>query len=241
MLQFHPNAPFPITAPGRHTKTEIAAHSSSVDEWLGMRVSAVETKLDREGCRMPPPNSSGEMQRLWFGLDPQELLTPYIELRFVLEKIAPKRGQTVVDLGAAYGRMAFVLARHFPDVDFVGYEYVGERILEARRAFERIDSKRVRLDHSDIAAHDFAPADADFYFIYDYGSDKALMKTLYDLRQIAARRRISIVARGRRSRYLIESQHLWLTNSFPSESLSNASVYGSSPLLLHPLATSVSI
>ncbi len=233
MLQFHPNAPFPITAPGRHTKTEVAAHSSSVDEWLGLRVSTIESKLDREGCRMSPPNAGGEMQRLWFGLDPQELLTPYVELRFVLEKIGPRRGQTIVDLGAAYGRMAFVLARHFPDVNFVGYEFVGERILEARRAFGRIDSSRLKLEHVDIAAYDFAPVEADFYFIYDYGSDKALAKTLYDLRLVAGRRGIAVIARGRRSRYMIDTQHEWLTNVFPKETQSNVTIYGSSPLI-HP-------
>ena len=50
----------------------------------------------------------------------------------------PRRGcqKKVVDLGAGYGRMGLVIAKHYPTLSFWGVEYVAERVAEGNRVFQ---------------------------------------------------------------------------------------------------------
>ena len=61
-----------------------------------------------------------------------------------------------------------------------------------------------------MSAADFEPCEADTYFIYDFGTDKAVEKILFDLRRLSLRRSLRLVARGRHCRYLIKRRHSWL-------------------------------
>jgi hypothetical protein len=257
MAHFNPAQPFPFREQKMRTYSEALEHSALVDAWLGLQIERVERELVEQGCRSRAPGSSGDHQQLWFGLATQSLLTPYNEIREILERIKPRPGETVVDLGAAYGRMGFVIARHFPGVGFVGYEYVGERVKESERCLERFiagtavrrevrlsehvarvapdtrgghanrvtHTTRIRMEHADLSAPSFAPVVADYYFIYDYGTTKAIEKTLYDLRRIAADRPIMVIGRGRRCREAIEIRHPWLAKAYPGEAEGRATIY----------------
>lgn len=231
MLQFNPRDPFPLLAAGKISPSEAQAHAEAVDHWLGLEVKGVEAFLLTHGCRAKARGSGGEQQELWIGLNSRCLLTPYTEIRALLERLRPTPNATVVDLGAAYGRIGLVLARHFPACDFIGYEYVGERVAEARRCIERFagvagGGRRIVMEHVDLTALDFKPAPADYYFIYDYGTTKAIEKTLHDLRRISLHRAITVVARGRRCHEAIDRNHRWLAQAFPSETnWSGSTVY----------------
>src|SRR5689334_14401499 len=96
MLNFDPQNPFPLD--DSHTYAEAQEHSRRVDEWLGLRIEPIEDHLRRS------PTKESQHQ-LWIGLPIQSLLTPYSELRIILEKLHLKPGQSIVDLGAAYGRL----------------------------------------------------------------------------------------------------------------------------------------
>lgn len=211
MIPFHPSQPFPPLEPDSQSVADAQAHAAAADRWLGLRTQDVERILREKGSRRPAPESSGEKQELWFGLDVKSLLTPYCEIRALLDRLAPRPGQTIVDLGAAYGRMAFVIARHFPGVRFRGYEYVGERVDEGRRAIARAGIRDVRLDHADLAVT--TPEAADFYFIYDFGTPKTIEKALYDIRRHAEQRAPVVIARGRHCRALIDARHPWLSGA----------------------------
>lgn len=231
MIAFSPSNPFPLLDPSKHSALALSAHAAEVDRWLGLRATIIERELDL-GIRQTrsPRFASLEPQELWRGLDVQSLMTPYIEIRALLDRLAPAPGQTVVDLGAAYARMAFVIARHHRGVRFVGYEFIGNRIEEGRRCFDRfIDTMKVNASfiHADLAAADFQPVEADFYFIYDFGHLKAIEKSLYDLKRIARTRPIIVIARGRHCRYLITRRHDWLIQAFPDTQESAVTIYRS--------------
>ncbi len=238
MITFQPANPFPLL-PDLEARSisEMRAHSGSVDKWLGLRTLEIERTLAIAEHRLRSPrDSSGETQELWLGLDVQALLTPYVELRWLFERFHLRPGQTVVDLGAAYGRMGFVLARHHRGVRFIGYEYVGERVEETRRCFnafavDAYSRRELVMEHADLASETFRPADADLYFIHDYGNLKAIEKTLYDLRRIARTRTLSLVGRGRHCRYLIDARHPWLVAE-PQNSERAFTIYRSSDSLL---------
>lgn len=233
MLAFHASEPYPLIGLDGVSYTEIQMHSEAVDRWLGLRVEEVEYNLSKVGCRSRAPGSAGEHQQLWFGLASRSLLTPYVEIRTLLAGLAPKSGSTVVDLGAGYGRMGFVVARHHPAVKFIGYEYVGERVNEARRCLAKLDRSSISMVHADLSAPGFSPEPADFYFMYDYGTQKAIEKTLHDLRRISKTRPITIIGRGRHCRMAIESRHYWLAKKNPLEPEGRATVYVSDPSLIH--------
>ena len=224
MIRFERRDPFPIH--DQFSKSEALAHATDCDAWLGLRVDEIESRLAAGGSSKPAPTTSGGHQQLWFGLAPRDLQTPYLELRRLLASVGGSG--LVVDLGAAYARMAFVIERHYPEMSFIGFEYVGERVTEARRALTAFGAGRSRVDHVDLTSSAFKMPAADVYFIYDYGTPAAIEKTLYDLRRATRGRLVTLVARGRVCRYAIESRHAsWLIKRNPSEAESAVTVYRS--------------
>lgn len=217
MVKFERRDPFPHLNLGSFSKLAALDHAEEADRDLGLRVEMIEATLSSKGSRAPAPVSSGDHQNLWFGLEPRDLQTPYLEIRALLESVLPVGRQLeVVDLGCAYARMAFVIERHFPLVSFQGFEYVGERVNEARRVLEIAGAKRSRVDHADLTSKDFRLPRADVYFVYDYGTPAAIEKTLHDLKRVSSGRPLMIVARGRVVRYAIESRHPWLSRFEPN-------------------------
>lgn len=220
-LIFNPADPFPISgsqAPGTEPPSyrEEQRHSAAVDQWLGFRIPDAEARiLEQHRALRTQPELSVET---WIGLDPQALLTPYTELRRIIETVDANGpalplppAYSWVDLGAAYGRLGIVLDRCRPTHRFIGYESVLERILEGRRIYSSLGLPADSLALADLADPAFAPAAADFYFLYDYGSSQALRKTLSDLARLAKSRPISVIARGRLSRSLIDQEAPWLS------------------------------
>ena len=216
MVKFERRDPFPHLPIGSFSKSEAQTHAADVDAWLGLRVESIEESLRVRGSKLAAPSTSSNHQQLWFGLEPRDLQTPYFEIRSILESVLPKESAgSVIDLGAAYSRMGFVVERHFPLATFRGFEYVGERVNESRLALARFGAKRASVEHVDLTSPRFQMPAADLYFVYDYGTPAAIEKTLFDLQRVARRsaggRKVIIVARGRVCRYAIESRHAnWL-------------------------------
>ncbi|MCM2324247.1 MAG: class I SAM-dependent methyltransferase [Oligoflexia bacterium] len=216
-LAFDPTHPFPLLPEGSHSYPEAQAHAEAVDAWLGLRTAEIEAEL----AVRPRP----EGQQLWIGTPTRVFLTPYTELRLLLDRLAPGAGTTIVDLGAGYGRMGFVLGVHHPGVRFLGYEFVEERVKEGQRGLARWTYPGIELRQADLAAASFLPEPADFYFIYDYGTREAIEKTLGDLREIARLRPLTVIGRGRASRDAIERRHPWLSQVVPPRHFGHYSIY----------------
>lgn len=214
-IPFSPDDPFPLLElnPGLYPAAK--RHAAAADDALGLRVKEIEARL----------RDPGDGQQRWLGTHPSVFLTPYVELRAWLARVAPGPGETVVDLGAAYGRLGFVLARHYPEVRFLGFELVPERVEEGRRALARFGARHATLEAADLAARGFTPPPAEIYFVYDYGTREAIEKTLGDLREIAKRKGIRVVGRGRAVRDAIERRHPWLGEVHPPLHEAHYSLY----------------
>jgi hypothetical protein len=219
-LSFDPTDPFPLLS-GERLYSEAQKHSAEVDAWLGLKTNEIE-----ESLLLRNSQTNSDTQH-WIGLPSRSLLTPYTELRSILSHVSPSDGDNVVDLGAGYGRLGFVLARHYPAVDFIGYEIVNERVAEASRCFEKHQCHRAIMLREDLSAPGFVPVSAAFYFLYDYGSRTAVVKTLNDLRTIAQARAITVIGRGRLSRDLIERENPWLSQVNVPSHHRNFSIYRS--------------
>jgi hypothetical protein len=209
MLAFDPQDPFPLYSsmvPYRAEKD----HAREVDQFLGLRVEEVERTLvdPRDGAKR------------WISQGPSIFQTPYTELRFILSQLEILDLERVVDLGAAYGRLGFVLHQHYPATEFLGYELVRERAEEGERALRAFGAKG-RIFTQDLARADFKPPPASAYFLYDFGARAAVGKVLSDLR--AGERPFVLVGRGREVRDQVEREHPWLQvkepRHFPNFSL----------------------
>lgn len=198
-------------------------HSAQVDHWLGLELEAVEQDL----AKRFPNFDQARGEQHWIGLPIQTLQTPYSEIRYLLTLLNLKLGDRVVDLGAGYGRMGFVIARHHPEVAFTGYEVVKERVAEGNRILKTLENSKIELEAVDLSLKDFKPVEAEFYFIYDFGSRDAIAKTLTDLREISMKRKITVIGRGRSSRDAIERGEPWLSQVNEPQHFEHFSIYRS--------------
>jgi len=190
---------------------EAQEHSVEVDDWLGFHTGEVEKKLLTSQDYNVQADKDIPVQ-FWRGLPVQALQTPYSEIRWILSLLNLKPNETVVDLGCGYGRMAFVMGKHHPDVNFVGYELVAERVAEGNRLLKNFNYPNAKILTQDLTAADFIPTKAKHYFLFDFGSAPAVDKTLEDLKKIAKKSSINVVARGRYIRHRIYQAHPWLSS-----------------------------
>ena len=222
MLAFDPENPFPLLKEEAHSYADAQRHSAQVDLWLGFSGELVEATIRHESYGSP----LNDVQ-IWKDLPIQAMNTPYTEIRLILEELQLKPGSKILDLGCGYGRMAFVIGRHFPQLHFTGYEIVAERVIETNRVLKKFKYQNAGISVQDLSRDDFSPPSADCYFIFDFGSRSAVEKTLQDLRKHAAAQPICIVARGRGIRHAIYKSHPWLTQMHEPRTFRNFTIFRS--------------
>jgi SAM-dependent methyltransferase len=198
-------------------------HSDMLDRTLGLDIRGVEDRVKARAAR----HASQSESQLWEHLSPGVFQTPYSELFRILRELGLSPGGRVVDLGAGYGRMAFVVEAFFPGVSFTGYELSRERVEEARRVFALQGLEHSEMIEADLEAPRFSPIDAEAYFLYDFGTRTAIEKCLGDLKWISRSHPIRVAARGRASRDAIERGHPWLSQVNPPKHFAHYSVYSS--------------
>ena len=200
-------------AVGLKAKTD----SIEIDALAGFHCQAVEQTLWEAKKHLRALGVAGPAvpdAEAWVGLPLPALQTPYGELADLVRAIGPSPGETWVDLGAGYGRLAVVLAALAPEVRFIGYELIPERAHEGQRVLDNLGLAPLATLHTqDLSAARFSPAEADVYFLYEFGSRAHMEKTLADLREMARSRIITVAARGELCRSLIDRGHPWLTSA----------------------------
>ena len=213
-------------------------HAEALDQQLGLRVAEIEGALLDLARKIMPDGSHKtwgqglhQGNQTWVGLSHQTLQTPYNELRLLCEHLNPAANTTMVDLGAGYGRLGLVLAGLFPEVHFLGLEYVPERVLEGSRVLESLGCSRARLMIQDLAASDFSLPEAEYYFLYDFGNVSQIRRTLSQMEEMALKKNFKVIARGKGSRSLIQYEHPWLSQVYPAHHHEHFSVYSMSEFL----------
>lgn len=187
------------------------------DRWWGLRISEVEWELSHKkgslesATSLTPP----DQVRTWIGFRPSTFLTPYVELDQIVQATACGPGSRWIDLGAGYGRLAWVLEAYAVEHEFLGLEVVPERVQEGMRAMHDCGLTHSLLLNQDLQDPTFLPPLGDCYLLYDYGSLEAIRKTLEDLKRLSTKqtlqKRFLLVARGGLTRSWIAKEHPWLT------------------------------
>ena len=221
MLVFDPNDPFPLIENLGVDYEAEKAHALAVDQWLGFRAEQVEQEIIELEIRkrefLSHGNSAAQargedrVREFWVGKSVQTFSTPYTELRMMLEEIKPQAQDVVVDLGSGYARMAHVLDRHFPGAVFRGFEMISKRHEEAARVIHLHDLKNARVECTDVTTLDLASLDSNLFFLYDFGSREDVENIVEKFKTLAREVKLTVIARGGRSRDIIEKQHPWLS------------------------------
>lgn len=191
-------------------------HSSLIDLALGSKALEVELSLKERALKI---NSSGDVKswgktmhegsQTWIGLDPQTLNTPYSTIYEMLRIIQPKSNTLFLDLGAAYGRMGIILSALFPDCEFIGYELVHERVIEANRWYHELHCTHQKMLEQNLSDHKLEIPRADVYFIYDFGFPEQIRKLMSQIAKYE--HPMIVVARGTTTRSIIDHIHPWLS------------------------------
>jgi hypothetical protein len=196
------------------------AHAQALDLHLGVEVARIEGGLLVRARGMNPEGSHASWgasihqgNQTWVGLSHQTLQTPYSELKSMCEDLKLQTG-LMVDLGAGYGRMGLVLHGLYPEMSFLGYECVAERVREGNRIFEKYHCHRAILVEKDLMDPTFELPEADYYLIYDYGTVAHIRHTLKQLEKMADRKNFKLIARGKGTRSLIAYEHPWLSAEY---------------------------
>jgi hypothetical protein len=200
----------------KNNEAFVLKHSKLVDDILDFRCDYYEQMLIEDARGVDPfgnhetwgPNLSGGVQS-WIGLDLNTLQTPYSEIYKILHHLKLRPYQTVIDLGAAYGRMGVVIGSLFLKNFFIGFEFVKHRVDEGNRIFQKFQMQRSLLKQVDLGDRFFELPEADVYFIYDFGQVDHIQRMLYQIRAISHKRPIKIAVKGKYSNEIIESQHTW--------------------------------
>lgn len=203
------------------TLDEMREHAEELDKLLDVDVLKIEQELLRRAQALSPEGSHktwGQAlhhgNQTWVGLSHQTLQTPYLELKEMCDFLNPAPGTKVIDLGAGYGRMGIVLKLFYPEVHFLGHELVKERVDEGERILRKYGCDKAQLEVQDIANQEYSLPEAEFYFIYDYGTIAHLRKTLAQLEEVAKVKNFKLVARGKGIISLILYEHPWLSQVY---------------------------
>lgn len=213
-------------------KIDFNLDSALIDQELGFKISEIEFDLLKQAQAIAQSQdiySLGKVlhqgNQTWVGLDPQTLQTPYGELQQICEFLKIKDDSQVIDLGAGYGRLGIVLFQYNPTVQFIGYEYVKERVDEGNRLFQLGGNTKARLYQQDLLQDGFTIPTGQYYFIYDYGFPPQIRQTLKQLELLAVNNDLVIIARGKGIRSQIHSEHPWLCQVFKPWHQENYSIY----------------
>ncbi len=183
--------------------------SSEIDLALGFRIKKIEEKLRAQALAINPDtlfDKWGPMlhngAQTWVGLDFQILQCTYHDLKIIFDVIKPKPGELVLDLGAGYGRIGIYLHEFLPLTRFLGIELVPERVYEANRIFEKLQTIEKEMMIGDLSTLEEIP-DADFYFIYDFGTVEHISKILD---QLITKKGSTLIVKGRITHNLLKNR-----------------------------------
>lgn len=208
-------------------------HSKLLDKKFGYRINKVENKLSQK-YREYDLNERPDQKKkhfpgceAWIGLDPGALQTPYSEIYRAFSFLKDQKVERIVDIGAGYGRVAFVMNAIFKDCEFIGYEIVKKRQVEGQRVFDHMLFDKSSLVNENVLTGEFELPEADVYFIYDFSESGDLDMILKHLDKMRERREFFLIAKGTRLASLMATKYTSYKKELEIKSQTDLTVYSS--------------
>ena len=203
-----------------------AKHRSvQIDGFLGFRIDEIEKTI------VDP-----SIGQTWSHLSAQSFQTPYPELADIVRLFPQNPCYRWLDLGAAYGRLGFVLKALRPQDSFLGYEFVEKRVQHGNEILHRWDCTSAQLQGRDLRNLSDPWPDFDLLFLFDFGQPSEIAGFLDQLREHRKSQPFSLIGSGRATRHLIATQHPWLSQVEEPLHTPHWSLYRSSSFSPRPAA-----
>jgi SAM-dependent methyltransferase len=163
-----------------------------IDALFGLRTLDEEAALSKKGLELHEQHRG---EKIWIQGHPESILTRYSIFRAVEEQLKPAPGSTFVDLGSGYGRLGFYLSAKRPDLRFIGYELLPDRVRAASAAAKELGlpENRLHFVEKNLGDPKFQPEPADYYYMFNPFSEKTLEKVMSDLQKISKSKRVRLV------------------------------------------------
>ncbi len=145
----------------------------------------------------------------------------YSTILLALDRMSPKEGSTIVDLGSGYGRVGLVCSLVRPDIKFIGYEYVPHRVEISNVACKALGlSENLDFKVQDLSLESFKIPDAEYYYLYDPFSEETYKYILDQIVNVSKRKKVTIVTKGNARGWLakIAEKHSWPEATYIDES-----------------------
>ncbi len=208
-------------------------HSKNLDKQFGYRINKIENKLSQKYREYDLYERPDEKKKhfpgceAWIGLDPGALQTPYSEIFHAFNFLKDFKVDRIVDIGAGYGRVAFVMNAVFPYCEFIGFEIVKKRQAEGQRVFDNMCFPNSSLVNENVLNSAFELPSADIYFIYDFSESGDLDIILKQLDRIRAHRSFYLIAKGDRVASLMATKYASYKNLYEVKSHTSLTVFTS--------------
>ena len=206
--------------------SEEQKYSSKLDADFQFEISNCESKLVEHSKELNPEGNyktwgpeSYDGHQAWIGLSPEQLQTTYSEFYEICDYINSRfefpSDFSVIDFGAAYGRLGLVLPFLFSKAYFTGYEIVKARVDDGNKVYQSFGLTHSKLICENVLQESFQMPRAQVYFIYDIGEYQHIqnliskIETLYD-----SGHRFLLIARGRGVNSVLYKEHPWMMNIF---------------------------
>lgn len=198
------------------------SHAKYLDKKLGFKIPKIENRLLQKyrAYYKADDQSNGKRHfkdsQTWIGLHPQALQTPYHDLYQALYLLKDFNIEKIVDIGAGYGRVAFVMKSLFPKASFTGFEILKQRQLEANRLYEKFDLDDCQIHLQNVLEEGFTLPHAQVYFIYDFSELDDICQILDQLSARLGKEDFFLISRGDRTSFLLEKKYkeFWRANGF---------------------------
>ncbi len=191
----------------KYNSKDAYENSRDLDREINIDTYSIELKIINKFGRKKNTN--------WIGLDEQTLQTPYEELFEIFNFLKPYKWMSIVDFGAAYGRVGLVANVFNPNCVFYGIENLKERVDYGNSIFARFGVSNAKIIEENVLNLDFDKLRADIYFVYDFSDIKNIKFLLKQLCQKYSNDEpFFLIARGKAVRSLIihEFRELYALN-----------------------------
>ena len=141
--------------------------SWTIESLLGVHSAQIQYELSQK-CF----NSEEEGELIWKDVNSDALGTPLSYMHSLFQVLALQPGQTVVDIGSGFGNVGHYIGFQQKECQFIGYEIVNERLMEAQRIKEIFQLHNCHYLNHNVGQDFFQLDSADIYFIYDCLTEK---------------------------------------------------------------------
>jgi hypothetical protein len=129
----------------------------------------------------------------------------YSTILLALHHLDLQAGSKVIDLGSGFGKVGLVCSLLYPDVEFIGYEYVSHRVDVSNEASQFLGlEQNLQFVTQDLSLPSFQLPVADVYYLYDPFTKETYQTILEQIVDVSQTQPVTVVTKGNARKWLID-------------------------------------